>query len=117
MTWESDLLALIGGTDAVPELSDDELAQCLLAGAIPDSAGLFVNDHDWEPTYDINRAAAAAWTMKAAKVASDYTITIEQRELNRGQMIDNFLKMAKQHIGMAQPRFTTGSGLLPPWRV
>lgn len=117
MTPEENLLSLVGGADAVPPLTSDELAQCLLDGAVPDANGLFVDDPHWEETYDFNRAASSGWTRKAGKVASDYTITIEGRELNRGQMIDNFLKMAAEFLKKAQPRYTTASGALPPWRV
>jgi hypothetical protein len=116
MTPEDKLISLCGG-DAEPQLTSDELAQCLLDSATKDSNGLYLNDHDWEPTYDFNLAAAAGWQIKAGKVAADYTITIEQRELNRGQMIDNFLKMAETFRKRAQPRFFGASGLLPPWRV
>lgn len=105
------------GADSEPVLDSDELAQCLLDAAIPDDDGRYLDDHDWEPTYDFNRAAAAGWELKAGKVAADYTITIEQRELNRGQMIDNFLKMAQTYRKKAQPRFFGASGLLPRWRV
>jgi hypothetical protein len=117
LTPEEKLLALLGGTDAVPQLSSDELTQALLAGAVPDAAGLFIEDPHWEPTYDLNRSASSGWQLKAGKVASDYTITIEGRELNRGQMIDNFLKLAKAYLQQAQPRYSTASGALPPWRV
>jgi hypothetical protein len=117
LTPEVQLLALVGGTDAVPPLTSDELAQCLLFGAVPDEDGLFIEDPHWVPTYDLNRAAASAWRLKAAKVASDYTITIEGRELNRSQMIDNFLKLAKEYKSLQQPRYSTASGALPPWRV
>jgi hypothetical protein len=116
MSPEDNLLSLVGGEDAVPPLTSDELAQCLLDGALPDANGVFYNDPHWEETYDFHRAAASAWRRKAAKVASDYTITIEGRELNRGQMIDNFLKMASEHLKLAQPRYTTAAGALPAWR-
>jgi len=108
---------MIGGADAVPELDSDELAQALMVGAVIDADGMPPADPHWTPTFDLNRSAAAAWRLKAAKVASDYTITIEGRELNRAQMIDNFLKLAKEYKSLAQPRYTTASGVLPPWRV
>jgi hypothetical protein len=65
----------------------------------------------------MHRAAAAAWRMKAAKVAADYTITIENRELNRGQMVDNFLRMAQEHARLAQPRFFSTTDQGETWRV
>ena len=116
MTPEENLLSLVGG-DAEPQLDSDELAQCLIDGAVPDSSGLTYLDPHWTETYDFNRAASSGFTRKAAKVAADYTITIEGRELNRGQMIDNFLKMAAEYLKKSQPRYTTAAGLIEPWRV
>ncbi len=116
-TFEEQLVALLGGTDAMPALDSDELVQCLLTGATADSAGLTYLDPHWDETYDLNRAAHAGWRMKAGKVAADYTITIEGRELNRGQMIDNFLKLAAEYLKSSQPRYTSASGALPPWRA
>jgi hypothetical protein len=117
MSFETDLIAMLGGDDAMPALTSEELAQCLTGAAIPDSAGLPPADPHWEPSYDMNRAASSGWVLKAGKVAADYTITIEGRELNRAQMIDNFLKLSKQYIGMAQPRYTSPPNVLPDWRV
>jgi hypothetical protein len=115
MTAEERLLDMLGGADAVPALSPETLADCLLLAAVPDADGLYTNSDDWTPTYDFHRAAAAAWRRKASMVAADYSITIEGRELNRAQMIDNFLKMANEEAGLAQPRYfgapDTGSGV------
>lgn len=110
MTPEETLLAEIGGATAEPVLTAEELATCLLRGAVPDSAGNYLSDEAWIPTYDMHRCTAAAWRMKAAKIASDYSITIEGRELNRGQMIDNFLRMAAEHQRLSQPRYIGMSG-------
>jgi hypothetical protein len=116
VTAEEKLLSMVGGA-ANPVLSPDELAQCLLDSAVPDSAGFYINDDEWVPGYDFHRAAAAAWRLKAAKVAADYSVTIEGRELNRGQMIDNFLKMAAEHDTKAQPRYMAAPDTLEPWRI
>jgi hypothetical protein len=116
MTPEEQLVVMTGG-DAEPQLTSDELAKCLLDAAIPDSSGNFVNDEAWVPHYDLNRAASNGWILKAGKVATDYDITIEQRELHRSQMIENFLKLAQTYLRKAQPRMTTASGLIEPWRV
>ncbi len=116
MTIEAELIMLTAG-DVEPVLTSDELTKCLSDAATIDDAGLWLDDPHWTPTYDLNRAAAAGWGLKAGKVATDYTITIEQRELNRGQMIDNFLKLSAFYLKKAQPRYTNASGLIEPWRV
>jgi hypothetical protein len=116
VTAEEKLVSWSGG-DLEPLLSADELAQCLLDAAVPDSAGLYVNDDAWVPSYDFHRAAAAAWRTKAAKVAADYSIVIEGREINRGQMVDNFLKMAAEHDSKSQPRYMAAPDSVEPWRI
>jgi hypothetical protein len=117
VTYEERLVALTGGADAIPALSPEELADCLLRAAVPDNSNNYVNDDDWTPSYDINRAAANAWRLKAAKLATDYTITIEGRELQRGQMIDNALKMASEYDTKAQPRYMAAPDTTQPWRI
>lgn len=117
MTPEERLLDMLGGADAVPELSAETLADCLLIGAVPDSDGNPVNDAGWNPSYDYHRAAANGWRRKAAIVAADYSITIEGRELNRAQMVENFLKMAGEEAALAQPRYMAAPDTVPDWRV
>jgi hypothetical protein len=107
---------MVGGA-ADPQLSADELAQCLIDAAVPDNNGNFINDDAWLPGYDFHRAAASGWRLKAAKVAADYSVTIEGRDLNRGQMIDNFLKMAAEHDAKSQPRYMSAPDSLEPWRI
>lgn len=117
MTPSERLISMLGGDTAEPVLSPDEIDDCLAMGAIPDSAGLFTPDPHWTPTYDYKRSAAEGWRRKAAKVAADYTITIEGRELNRQQMIDNFLKMAAEADAGSSPRFFGLTSDVESWRV
>lgn len=117
MTASEKLLSWLGGADAEPVLSSDELAQCLLDAAVPDSSGKFINDTDWVPGYDFHRAAAAGWRIKAAKVAADYSVVIEGRELNRSQMVTNFFQMAREHDAKAQPRYMSAPDTVEPWRI
>ena len=105
------------GSDSEPTLTPEALADCLLIGAVPDSNGQYLDDDDWVPSYDFHRAAAEGWRRKAALVASDYSITIEGRELNRAQMVENFLKMASAEASLAQPRYFASPDQQASWRV
>ena len=116
MTPEAELIALCAG-DIEPILEADELAQCLIESAVPDSDGLYLNDEDWTPTYDMNRPASKAWRLKAAKIAGDYSITVEGRELNRSQMYENFMNMSREYARLAQPRYFGAPGEDTAWRV
>lgn len=113
---EEELIALCAGA-VEPVLNENEIATCLIQSAVPDADGLYLDSEDWTPTYDMNRAAAKAWRMKAAKVAAMYSVTVEGRELNRGQMIDNFLRQASEFAKLAQPRYFSTQGESDPWRV
>lgn len=108
---------MIGGAEALPVLSAETLADCLLLAAIPDDGALYTDSDEWTPTYDYHRAAAAAWRRKAAIVAADYSVVIEGRDLQRGQMIDNFLKMANAEAALAQPRYFAAPDQIASWRV
>jgi len=44
-------------------------------------------------------------------------MTIEGRELNRAQMIDNFIKMANEESSLAQPRYFAAPDQGDAWRV
>ena len=105
------------GNNTAPVLSADSLADCLLIAAVPDDDGTPPNGAGWIATYDFHRAAAEGWRRKAAAVAADYSATIEGRELNRAQMIENFLKMASAEPSPAQPRYMAAPDTVPGWRV
>jgi hypothetical protein len=117
MTPAETLVDLLGGETAEPVLSEDSIADCLLKAAVPNADGDYEpTDPHWE-SYDYHRAAAAGWRRKAAIVAADYSMTIEGRELNRAQMIDNFLKMANEESALAQPRYFAAPDSTDSWRV
>ena len=56
--WESD-----------PALTEAELEEILESVGMPDSEGYGPGEEEWSPTYDINKAAADAWMIKAARAA------------------------------------------------
>lgn len=54
-------------------------------------------------SYDINRAAADIWRMKAAHAAQQYDFSTDNHTLHRSQMMEMCLKMANLYAGMAGP--------------
>jgi hypothetical protein len=88
---ESDVLEqlgrLVASTDD-PELDDDELLQCL-------------GTSQSGTVYNLNAAAAAAWRMKAAKVAHRYTYQDPSGEYTRSDLFKHCLQMAAQFDGLA----------------
>jgi hypothetical protein len=103
MTAQEKLVSMLGGADAQPALTTDELAQLLADAQTRDSEGRWTDDADYVETYDLNLAAARGWRLKAGRVAADYSIKIEGRELDRGEMVKNFLMMARDYARRARP--------------
>ena len=56
--------------DVEPALTEDDLAASLDVAAIADAAGLAPINEEWDPTYNLNAAAADAWLTKAARAAA-----------------------------------------------
>lgn len=107
----AQILGLMLGDGAEPVLAPDTITQLLAQNQVRDEAGRWTTDAGYIPTYDLNRAAAQGWRMKAAKVANGYTVKIEGRELNRAELVQNFLTMAKEYAKLAPMR---SSGLQDP---
>lgn len=57
-------------------------------------------------TYDINRAAAAVYEIKAANVAGRFDIKTDNHDLKRSQLRASYLDMAKSMRRMAKPKST-----------
>lgn len=56
--------------DTEPALADTELDELLAAAALSDAAGLLPSDPAWQPTYDLDSAAAEGWLIKAGRAAA-----------------------------------------------
>jgi hypothetical protein len=89
-----ETLGRLTASESYPTLDDDDLAQALLAGTLADPDGLVPSDADWTPTYDLNRAAAAGWRLKAGKVAGDFDVTDVGGTYRRSQIMELCERMA-----------------------
>ena len=58
----------------------------------------------WTETFDLMRAAAQAWELKAAKAAPAYNLSVEGKSLNRGEIFDHCVQMAKIYGRRARPQ-------------
>ena len=56
-----DKLKRMTAWDIEPELGEDDLDAILAECAVADAAGLRPTGEDWDPTYDMNAAAAKGW--------------------------------------------------------
>ncbi|MFN0279096.1 MAG: hypothetical protein ACKVRN_10900 [Pyrinomonadaceae bacterium] len=67
METPKEILKRLTNYDTEPKLTEDDLDGILARVALEDGEGLAPDDSGWEPTYDINAAAAEGWLVKAAK--------------------------------------------------
>jgi hypothetical protein len=98
-TNAAERLALLCAVDQAPELDDDEL-ELALAGSSNGTA------------YNLYAAAAAAWRIKAGKVAHKYDYRDPSGEFTRDQLFKHCLAMAAQYeaqAGGVTPLATTRS--------
>jgi hypothetical protein len=86
-------LKLLTAWDIEPVLTEDELEDLLGTASKEDAAGLAPDDEGWEPTYDLNRAAAKAWLIKAARASA--TVDEPAAGVATSQVFENCLKMAR----------------------
>lgn len=84
--------------DSAPVLSVDELTALLSMAALADADGRAPTDVAWDPTYDLNRAAAEGWRWKVGKLAgSAFDFTADGATFDRSQMVTHCEKMIAQY--------------------
>lgn len=101
-----DKLKQMTAWTAEPALSEDDLAASLDAGARTDTNGYTPVDEEWQPTYDLNAAAAHAWLTKAAR-ASSTTEGDPAAGFVTSKIFDNCRAMAKIFAGKRSGTLTT----------
>lgn len=96
-------LARMCAHDYEPLLSPDDLSDLLTTARRPDKNGKLPSEDGWEPTWDLNAAAAAGWDTKAARVASNYRFEEDTQVFYREQVFTHCQKMAARYRrGMVQ---------------
>lgn len=78
-----------------PPLSEDELEDLLAAAAFPDGDGKTPETEGWSPTYDMNKAAADGWLIKAARAASLVAVDPPESGIVTSKVFDNCRAMAR----------------------
>lgn len=98
MESPKEKLKKITAWDVAPELSDAEIDELLAANAVADADGNPPSSEEWEPTYDVNAAAAAGWLIKAGRAAS--TTETEPDSVNvTSRVFANCLRMSRVYSG------------------
>lgn len=80
--------------DVDPVLSGDEIADLLNLARREDGEGLAPSDDDWEPTFDLDYAAAEGWRWKAGRTVPRYGVTLDTESLQRQQVYAHCISQA-----------------------
>lgn len=94
-------LAAMVVADEDPRLPDETLNVLLERAAVRDAAGRLPAAPDWTPTFDLDRAAANGWRLKAGRVAGDFNILIDGHKFDRAQRYAQFMEQAREYDARA----------------
>ena len=82
--------------ESAPQISQSEIDGLLSAAATADSAGRSPEDENWNPSYDLNFAAAMGWAIKAARTAT--TTQTDPESVNvASRIFKNCLRLARHY--------------------
>lgn len=83
--------------DVDPILSGDDVDDLLELAKRADEAGRAPTDADWEPTWDLNAAAAEGWRTKAGRVVPRFGVTLDGDSLQRQQIYLHCIRQASEY--------------------
>jgi hypothetical protein len=87
---------------AEPALTETEVEALLEAAAVSDGAGSGPFDDAWEPTYDLNKAAATAWLIKAARASDQTAVDPPESGIVTSKVFENCLRMSRIYTAKAK---------------
>jgi hypothetical protein len=92
--------------DTEPELTETEVESLLDASAIADVDGLAPTDGEWTPTYNLNKAAATGWLIKAARASDQTAVDPPESGIVTSKVFDNCLRMSREYKAKATASVT-----------
>lgn len=94
-------VVLLGATEARPALSDGDVDTVLARYLIADDQGRVPLHPDYVPTWDLNGAIGEVWSIKAGRVAGDYSFSADGASYNKGDVLAHCLEMQAYFQGRA----------------
>jgi hypothetical protein len=94
-------LKLMAAWEATPALTEAEVEALLDAAAVADENGSSPQTDTWVPTYDLNRAAATAWLIKAARSSDQTEVDPPDSGIVTSRVFENCLKMSRVYTAKA----------------
>ncbi len=93
--------------DTEPALTETEVESLLDASAIADADGLAPTDGEWTPTYNLNKAAATGWLIKAARASDQTAVDPPESGIVTSRVFENCLKMSRVYTAKGKASVLT----------
>lgn len=114
----SDMIAATSRPTLAPERVGDLVDRFAMA----DRYGVRPTDDGWEPTWNLNAAAAEGWRLKAAKVAGDFSFSADGASYSKADVLAHCLQMEATFAALSHGTLQTEAnwdparlGLPPNW--
>lgn len=107
----TEKLKLLAAWDTEPALTETEIGDLLAEAAIADGDGLAPEDEEWTPTYNINKAAASAWLIKAGRASALTEIDPPESGIVTSKIFENCVRMARVFKARSAVSLRTGLSL------
>jgi len=101
-----DLLERITDSAVEPTLTTDDLDDLVGVAARADETGLYRGDTGWEPTWDVNAAAAEGWRRKAGKAATKFNFAEDSQRFDRSQIYQHCERQAETYANKSMGTLT-----------
>ena len=83
--------------------SDVVLIEVIESHPSQDPSGSFPEYADWEPSYDLNAAAAEIWSEKAAALACNFDFSADGSNFSRSQAYQQAIAQARHFSARRKP--------------
>lgn len=80
-----------------PVLTDAQVNRILDNWRTPDADGRPASDASWDPSFDLNGAAAEGWRKKAGMVAGDFNFSADGSSYSKADVLAHCLEMETKY--------------------
>lgn len=106
----------LAATESRPTLTDDQVKAAIRQYPAVDRDGIPADQIGWTPTWDIYRAVAELWDVKAGLVAGDFNFGADGANYGKGDVLAHCLAMSAKYGGMVSGSADTRTyGPEEPW--
>lgn len=92
-----ELLEYMTASGADPTLSATQIGLLVDLAKRADTEGVAPTDAAWEPTFDLDAAAAEGWRWKAGQAAPRFGVSLDGDTLHRQQIYAHCLRQAEMY--------------------